>query len=175
MVGSTVAMTNPFFASIGLLKRLAVGTYIPSKSVIAYFNACARNPKTAGAELLHVFQDAWFGQVIMPKLKFSPMDEQSVLSALRDASGAGEDQSKALGFILDFMERVQVIERNGDQVKLTPLSSTPPQLVPSVSFDGSNYCVTVRVDSRVLAEHLRDLFISLSALTCGCEIRRSCR
>src|ERR1700722_16565720 len=33
MVGSTVAMTNPFFSSIGLLKRLAVGTYIPSKSV----------------------------------------------------------------------------------------------------------------------------------------------
>ncbi|MGA8271100.1 MAG: hypothetical protein WB919_06025 [Candidatus Sulfotelmatobacter sp.] len=160
-------MTNPFFSSIGLLKRLAVGTYIPSKQVIAYFNAYAKNPATAGAELAHVFQDAWFGQVIMPKLKFSPMDERSVLSALEDASGAGQDQNKALAFILEFMEQVQVIERNGEQIKLTPLCSIRPQLIPSVSFDGSNYCVTVRVDSRVLAEHLRDLFISLSALTAG--------
>jgi hypothetical protein len=167
MVSSTVAMTNPFFSSIGLLKRLAVGTYIPSRQVVAYFNAYAKNPETAGAELAQVFQDAWFGQVIMPKLKFSPMGEKSVLSALEDASGAGQDQNKALIFILYFLELVQIVERNGDQIKLMPLWSTPPQLVPSVSFDGSNYCVTVRVDSKILAEHLKDLFISLSALTAG--------
>jgi len=165
MVASTVAMTNPFFSSIGLLKRLAVGTYVPSKQVIAYFNAYAKNPETAGAELAQVFQDAWFGQVIVPKLKFSPMGEKSLLSALEDASGGGQAQRKALGFILDLMELAQVIERHGEQIRLMPLWSSPPQLIPSVSFDGSNYCVTVRVDSKVLAEHLKDLFISLSALT----------
>jgi hypothetical protein len=165
MVSSTVAMTNPFFSSIGLLKRLAVGTYIPTKPVVCYFNAYAKNPETAGAELGQVFQDAWFGQVILPKLKFSPMDEKSVLSVLEEASGGGQEQGKALGFILDFLKLGQVIEHNGSEIKLTPLWTTPPQLIPFVSFDGSGYSVTVRVDSKVLAEHLKDLFVTLSALT----------
>jgi hypothetical protein len=49
MVPSTVAMTNPFFASLGLLQRLAVGTYIPSKEVLAYFNK--NDSATAGRHL----------------------------------------------------------------------------------------------------------------------------
>jgi hypothetical protein len=163
MASSTVAMTNPFFSSIGLLQRLAVGTYVPSKEVVAFLNA--NNPQTAGRSLSPAFRDAWFGQLIVPKLKYAPMDEQSILSALQDASGVGQEQKKALGFILDFMEAVELVERNGDQIKLARWCAAPPPLIPTVSLDGSTYCVSVRVDSKVLAERLVELFNSLAALS----------
>ncbi len=163
MAASTVAMTNPFFSSIRLLQRLARGTYIPSKEVIAFFNA--KKSRTAGRELAPVFRDAWFGQLLIPKLKYAPMSEQTALSQLEDASGVAQEQTKALGFILDFMEEAELIKRNGDQIKLTRwCAAPPPPLIPMVSLDGSTYCVTVRVDSKALAERLVDLFTSLAAL-----------
>jgi len=162
MAASTVAMTNPFFSSIGLLQRLAVGTYMPSKDVVAFFNA--RSHDTAARKLAPAFRDAWFGQLILPKLKHAPMEEQTVVSLLEDAAATGPEQRKVLGFIIDFMAAVGLIEHKGDQIKLTSWYSTPSQLVPTISLDGSRYCVSVRVDSKELAESLSALFISLSEL-----------
>lgn len=161
MVSSTVAMTNPFFSSLGLLQRLAKGTYLPSKEVIAYSNA--PDSQSARRHLAPAFRDAWFGVLLIPSLKEGPMDERSALSLLEEASGVGQDQKKALGFILDFMVEVGLIERNGDQVKLTPWSATPPQLIPTISRDGSSYSVTVRVDSKAVAESLLELFNTLAS------------
>lgn len=162
MVASTVAMTNPFFSSIGLLQRLAVGTYMPSRDVIAFSNSA--NDKVAARKLAPAFRDAWFGQLILPKLKYAPMEEQTVLSLLEDAAATGPEQRKALGFILDFMAVVGLIEQKGDQIKLTSWYSTPSQLVPTISLDGSRYCVTVHVDSKELAESISVLFTRLSEL-----------
>jgi hypothetical protein len=162
MASSTVAMTNPFFSSIGLLQRLAVGTYIPSPDVIAYFNA--NNAETAGRKLAPAFRDAWFGKLIIPKLKYAAMSEKDVLLALGDEACIGPDQQKALEVILEFMAAVELIERDGGQVRLAPWYSTPSQFVPTVTIDGSAYCVSVRVDSKSMAESLVNLLTSLAAL-----------
>jgi hypothetical protein len=162
MAASTVAMTNPFFSSIGLLQRLAVGTYLPSRDVIAFFNST--DDKTAARKLAPAFRDAWFGQLILPKLKYAPMEEQTVVSLLEDAAATGSEQRKAVGFILDFMAAAGLIEQNGDEIKLTSWYSTPSQLVPTISLDGSRYCVTVHVDSKELAESISAMFTSLSEL-----------
>ena len=163
MASSTVAMTNPFFSSLGLLQRLAVGTYVPSKKVVAYVNA--NNPQTAGRHLAPAFRDAWFGQLIIPKLKHAPMGKGELLSLLEEASAIGTDQRKALAFILEFMAAVELIEEDDDQIRLARWCAAPPPLIPTVSLDGSTYCVTVRVDSKVLADQLVELFTSLAALS----------
>ncbi len=160
MVSSTVAMTNPFFSSLGLLQRLAKGTYLPSEEVIAYLNA--PNPETACRQLAPAFRDAWFGKLLIPRLKYAPMGERSALQLLEEASGVGQEQKKALEFILDFMVEVGLIERNGGQIKLTPWSATPPQLIPTISRNGSSYSVTVRVDSKAVAESLLEMFTTLA-------------
>ena len=162
MASSTVAMTNPFFSSIGLLQRLAVGTYVPSPDVIAFFNA--KNPETAGRKLAPAFRDAWFGKLIIPKLKYSAMSDKAVLTVLADEAGVGPEQQKALEFILEFMTVVELIERDGVQVRLAPWYSTPSQFVPTVTVEGSAYCVSVRVDSKSMAESLVNLLMSLANL-----------
>lgn len=160
MVSSTVAMTNPFFSTLGLLERLARGTYLPSNEVVAFFNA--PNPETAARQLASKFRDAWFGQLLIPRLKYASMDEQSALSLLEETCGVGQEQRKALGFILDFMVEVGLIERSRDQIKLTSWAQAPPHLVPTISRDGSSYSVTVRVDSKAVAESLLELFTTLA-------------
>jgi hypothetical protein len=95
-------------------------------------------------------------------VKFAPVDEEFILSMLEAACGA-QEQRKALGFLLDFMESVELIERSNGKIKLS-VSATPPQLVPTLSRDGSSYCVSIRVDSKVLAESILDVFARLAAL-----------
>jgi hypothetical protein len=160
MVSSTVALTNPFFSSIGLLQRLAVGTYVPSKDVIRFFNT---NSDEAARHLAPAFRDAWFGQLVIPNVKFAPVDEEVILSMLEGACGVAQEQRKALGFLLDFMEAVDLIERSNGKIKLSA-AATPPQLVPTLLRDGSSYCISIRVDSKPLAESILDLFAKLAAM-----------
>jgi hypothetical protein len=164
MASSTVAMTNPFFSSIGLLQRLAIGTYVPSPDVIAFFNS--NDATSAARKLAPAFRDAWFGKLLIPKLKYAAMLEKEVLSTLADEAGVGTEQQKALEFLLEFMAVVELIVRDefGGKVRLAPRYLTPSQFVPTVTVDGSSYCVSVRVDSKSMAESLVNLLTSLAAL-----------
>ena len=128
--------------------------------MISFFNA---NVDEAARHLAPAFRDAWFGQLIIPNIKFAPLGEELVLSMLEAACGGTQEQRKALGFLLDFMEAVELIERSHGKIKLSAVA-TPPQLVPTLSRDGSSYCVSIRVDSKALAESLLDVFAHLAAL-----------
>jgi hypothetical protein len=154
MAASTVAMTNPFFASIGLLQRLAVGTYAPSDDVIAFFNA--RDAAFAPRKLAPVFRQAWFGQILIPRLTYAPMEEQAAISLLEEAASAGPESRKALGVTLDLMAAAQVIEREAGQLRLVPefAGSGSPQSAPVIAVDqrigDTQFHLNIHVDAKDL-------------------------
>lgn len=159
MAASTVAMANPFFSSIGLLQRLAVGTYVPSEDVVAFFNV--RSPDIAFRKLARAFRQAWFGQILIPRLTYAPLKEEAALSLLEDISGAGVEHRKALGFVLDFMVASELIERSEDQIKLLaehePKSSEhPPAVLFEQTAGNAQFRVSVQVDSKDLASWSSD-------------------
>jgi hypothetical protein len=144
MAASTVAMTNPFFSSIGLIQRLAVGTYMPSAEVIAF----SRNgPDTLGK----VFQSAWFYQVLLPGLTRAPMEEDQAASLLAEGSNASSEHKKAIGFLLDLMVLTDMIERTGGEVKLISKDGLSPTNSLFLG-EGSDGCrIRVNIDSKDLA------------------------
>jgi hypothetical protein len=162
MAASTVAMANPFFSSIGLLQRLAVGTYAPSGDVIAFLTA--PNPDTAPRKLASAFRQAWFGQVLIPRLTYAPINEEAALSLLEDVADTGVEHRKAIGFVLDLMEASELIERSEGQIKLLPAAQEPSdntaQRPPTVFLDHStgnaHFRVSVNVDSKDLANWSAD-------------------
>src|SRR6266487_1752061 len=103
MAASSVAMANPFYSSIGLLQRFAVGTYMPSEILLAFLDAHDWNPETAAHKLQPSFRDAWFGRVLIPRIRYAPLDESDALSLLAEASSASQEHRKALSFLLDLM------------------------------------------------------------------------
>jgi hypothetical protein len=152
MAASTVAMANPFFSSVGLLQRLAVGTYAPSEDVVAF--SAANDTATAPRKLACAFRQAWFGQVLIPRLMYAPIREEVALSSLKDASAAGPEHMKAIGFVLDLMVATEVIERTEGQIKLV-LVGDAAQPAPTILFDqrtgAAHFRVNVHVDSKDLA------------------------
>lgn len=174
MAASTVAMANPFFASIGLLQRLAVGTYAPSEEVIAFF--AVKDPEAAPRQLASTFRQAWFGQVLIPRLMYAPIEEQAALALLEEVSCASPEYKKALGFTLDLMAAAQLIERSEGQIKLLPdqaspggtLLQSPPTVVFDKTSDRAQFRVDIHVDSKDLAnwgpEKITAFFHAVAAL-----------
>ena len=149
MAASTVAMTNPFFSSTGLLQRLAVGTYIPSREVLLLEFSSDENSETAGRRLAPLLRQTWFGQTLLERLALGAIEECEAISLLEDASSASFEHRKPLEFLLEFMADAHLIERaNGRIAMLIPA-------VPTVSLEhslnGNHVQVNINIDSKDLA------------------------
>jgi hypothetical protein len=146
MAGSTVAMANPFFSSIGLIQRLDVGTYSPSEQVIEFAAAHECNPGQAAYSLAPAFRDAWFGKILLSKLADGPLYEEAAISLLMADSEAGPEYKKAFVVLLDLMTASGLLLRNGGQVALRP-----GPVVLKKNGKGAQICVTIRIDAKDLS------------------------
>jgi hypothetical protein len=163
MAASTIALTNPFFSSIGLLQRLAVGTYMPSEAVIAFFRASAKDPDTAARKLAPTFKNTWFCQALMPRLTYAPMQEHEVLKALEKACAANEDNKKAVAFLLEFLVLVGIVERDGDLVRIVaPHVAGAATLSLHGTVADAWYSLTLQIDSNWNSEQIGTLFQELA-------------
>jgi hypothetical protein len=124
MAASTLPHANSFFAEIGLLQR-AEGGYVPSQDVLNFHRAHAWNPETAAHKLAPGIQATWFGQVLLPRLSFRPMDEAEAVAILAEASGATPDYKGQLGLLLNYLETAGLIQREGGMVKANKVPSQP--------------------------------------------------
>lgn len=118
VVPSTVMMCNPFFLSIGLLSRTDAGTYSPSTEVIAFLRAYEWNQETASQKLAGPMKDAWFGQALMARITFKPIDEEEAITALAEVCNASREYRNQLRIILELLALCGVIQRDNGQVRL---------------------------------------------------------
>jgi hypothetical protein len=127
---STVMMANPFFCSVGLLQKTDASAYMPSNEVMNFLHAFEWNSETAAHKLSQLFRDSWFGQLLIPRLKFSEQTEEEALALLSEASAAGKERRKELSTLVDFLELTGVVAREGGQ--LTIVRTTPGESVKTV-------------------------------------------
>ena len=175
MAASTVAMANPFFASIGLLQRLDVGTYIPSPDVIAFLAAFQWDPETAAHRLEIPFRQAWFGQALIPRIMYGSVSDDAAISTLAEASCAGPEHRKSLTFLLEFMEAAGIIDRAEGQVRLKePAMAITAAAVPGLNAPPDDtpirvqFHVNIQVDAKDLSswtpEQIQALFRGIADL-----------
>jgi len=112
----TVALTHPFFVSIGLLERTDAGM-VPCEEVLSLTLAYEWNPETGGHRLAPVFQDAWFSQLLLPKLQLGPRSENEVIADLAEAAGVGKESRAQVRTLLDFLESSGLIRREDGMVR----------------------------------------------------------
>lgn len=129
---STVSLGNSFFVAVGLLQKSDVG-YLPSPDVVEFNRAWAWNADTAAHKLAGLIEKAWFAQALLPKLSFRPLDEEEALSTLADASSAGPDYEDQLRILLNYMETVGLVSRDGNTIRLSQPVSGAPTSSPSSS------------------------------------------
>lgn len=120
----TVGMANPFFVAIGLLDRSERGC-TPCSELMAFYHAHQWDPDAALHKLAPVFERAWFGQVLMPKLRFRDHSEEEALTALAEASAAIPDYRPQLKMVLDYLEIVGTIVQEDGRVRLARNGASP--------------------------------------------------
>jgi len=121
----TVSMCNGFLAAIGFIQK-AEGGWLVSPDVMAFFRAFDWNKETASHKLAPLVQASWFGQALIPKLSFRVMEEEEAITLLAESANAGPDYKRHLRMLVDCLESVGLIQREGTQLKLRSLSAVEP-------------------------------------------------
>jgi hypothetical protein len=135
---STVSLANAFLASIGLIIRSDAGSYTPSADVIAFVQAYRWNKEKASHKLAPLLSAAWFGKALLPRLQFNPIEEESAVTILAEASSASPEYKKELRMILDFLVAGGIVRREGKLIKLineSAMEASTPAPKPESPMD----------------------------------------
>ncbi len=119
MVESTVSLSNGFFTDTGLITRTAEGV-LPSQDVVNYLRAYEWNPETAAQKLAPTLRSTWFGQRLVTKLSFQPMNEGEAIQDLAQEAAAGKEYEKQIITLLDYAEAAGIIVRENETIRLGP-------------------------------------------------------
>lgn len=120
---STVAMTNFFFKSLGLLFGKG-NSFTPSDETTAFSSAFQWDPSTSAHKLRPRFEDAWFAVAISTHLRMRPITIRDAIRILAEDSGASKHYEDQLEMCLRFLEVVGLISISGDQITAPDQSAT---------------------------------------------------
>jgi hypothetical protein len=131
MSETTPYLANAFFLDIGLLIRVDGGLLIPSEEVRAFQVAFQWNAETAAHKLRPLFANSWFANAIVPSATLHPLSETEALARLADMSSAGPQYRTGLKTLLEYLEAVGLIVKDGDQIKAASTHAAQVTTVPA--------------------------------------------
>ena|SRR3989442_673393 len=125
LTASTVSLGNPFFSSIGLLKKQDPG-YVASKEVLDFARQYGWDKTTASHKLAPLIVGTWFASAILPTLQIRAMDEQDALTSIADRASASTGHTANIRLLLQYLESSGVVAREGKQLVVGPMATAPP-------------------------------------------------
>lgn len=125
---TTTSLANAFFLDVGFLQKRD-GGFAPSPEVVSFSRAYEWNPETATHKLGPLLPITWFGEVLLPKLTFSPIEESEAIRRLAEAAAASPDYKKQVSVLLDYLKAAGLTQQDGTQIKI---AKTAPQSGPPV-------------------------------------------
>ena len=125
LTASTVSLGNPFFSSIGLLKKQDPG-HVASKEVLDFARQYGWDKTTASHKLAPLIVGSWFATAILPTLQIRQMDEQDALTAIADRASASTGHAANVRLLLQYLESSGVVAREGKQLVVGPMATASP-------------------------------------------------
>lgn len=130
----TVSNCNPFFHSVGLLRREKNG-YVPCDDVIAYADRYKWEQDKAALKLAPVIRASWFAQALLPKLNFRSLSKDEAMAYLAEDAGADPEYKQNLELLLDYLKASGLITVDGSTILLGEqpkpvVDSVPPDVAP---------------------------------------------
>jgi hypothetical protein len=116
MAPSTISLANPFFVDIGLLEKVD-GRFLPAPAVANFARVYRWDADKAPRELASLLRSTWFAQTLLPRLAYAPLSERDALTELDKEATAGPEYRPQLRTLLDYLEVVGLVTRNGDMIQ----------------------------------------------------------
>ena len=131
MAATTIQMANPFLSSINLITRSGAGAYTVPPEVLSFLKAYEWDKETASHKLAPLLRSTWFGQALLPRITYGPIEEKTALGVVAEACGAQPECEKELRMIIEFMAAGGLVMRENGQVRPRPITvpSEPPSPV----------------------------------------------
>jgi hypothetical protein len=118
MVETTVSLANSFFCAVGLLQRVE-GGFLPSQDAANFKRAYDWKPEGAAHKLAPAIRSSWFGEALLPKLEFGPMEQEDALARLAEIASASPEYKPQLEVLVEYMCASGVVDRDGSMIKLS--------------------------------------------------------
>ncbi len=131
MSAATIQLAHPFLASIGLITRTGTGAYSVSQEALGFLNAYEWDKETASHKLGSVMRNAWFGQALLSRITFGPIDEKNAIAVLAEACSAPPEYEKELRMVIEFMAAAGLVLRENGQVRPRPTLASSPSEAPA--------------------------------------------
>jgi hypothetical protein len=117
MAAATVSQTNAFLQEVGILRKDG-RRFIPASEVMAMNRLYEVNKEKALSKLAPLFEKTWFGELVIPKLKFRPMAEEELVHQLFEAATAEAQHLQQVRMLIDYLILVGLVERDGANLKI---------------------------------------------------------
>lgn len=125
MKDSTVSISNAFFSSTKLIQRVESGGYTPCPEVISFCRAYQWDKEKAPQKLAPAIEQMWFAKALLPKLKFSPIQETEAIQHLGEETATDKESEPRLKLLLDYLSISGLVIRENGQVKLVQQAPKP--------------------------------------------------
>jgi hypothetical protein len=138
MAPATVSLCSAFFKDVGFLTRTSDGRLLPVAEVIEFHHAYTWNPESAASKLAQLLEQTWFGERLLPKVRFGALSQNEAIADLATAAQAGMAYRANLLVLLDFIEAAGLINQEGGQVRAASPGSVPrPEVASSDQQNGA--------------------------------------
>lgn len=134
MAPSTITQATPFFVDTGLIvreKKADTRGFVPAPEVTAYWKAYEWDKANAAKKLAPLLSGAWFTEVLMPKLKFRPVNEKEAINDLGEIASVGPEKEDNIRVIVDYMVAADLVER--DAAGMLRAASGAPAALPAAT------------------------------------------
>jgi len=132
MAAATVSQTNAFLTEVGLVRKEG-RRFVPAAEVQAMNRLYDVSKDKALTKLAPLFEKAWFGAWVMPKLRFRPMAEEEVVHELFEAATAEAAHLPQIRMLVDYLVLVGLVDRDGALLRVKngccPEGSAPTEAV----------------------------------------------
>ena len=117
MAPATVSQTNAFLQETGIVRKDG-RRFVPAVEVQAMTRLYEVSKEKALAKLGPLMEKSWFGQLVLPKLKFRPMPEEDIVHELFEAATAEAQHLPQVRMLVDYLVITGVVERDGGVLKV---------------------------------------------------------
>lgn len=112
MAASTVSQSNAFLTEMGLVRKDG-RRFIPAAEVMAMNRLFELSKEKAYAKLAPLFEKSWFGQLVIPKVRFRPPPEEDIVHELFEAATAERVHLPQIRMLIEYLVLVGLVEREG--------------------------------------------------------------
>lgn len=112
MAAATVSQANAFLTDTGLVRKEG-RRFVPASELLAMNRLYEVNRDRALGKLAPLLEKSWFGQIVMPKVRFRPVAEEEVVHDLFEAATAEPPHLPQVRMLIDYLVLVGLVERDG--------------------------------------------------------------